>query len=92
MLNEFSRTELLLKEEGMDRISASRIAVFGLGGVGSLRAERCGVGSRLVDHDRVSLTNINRQLYALHSIWESIRFRWQKADRGYQCGTSWHYL
>lgn len=71
MLNEFSRTELLLKEEGMDRISASRIAVFGLGGVGSYVAEalaRCGVGSlTLVDHDRVSLTNINRQLYALHS-------------------------
>lgn len=71
MSGEFSRTELLLNEEGMDRISAARVAVFGLGGVGSYVTEalaRCGVGSlTLVDHDSVSVTNINRQLYALHS-------------------------
>lgn len=71
MLNEFSRTELLLTEEGMNRLCSAKIAIFGLGGVGSYTAEalaRCGVGSlTLVDHDKVSLTNINRQLYALHS-------------------------
>ncbi|MGI6070473.1 MAG: tRNA threonylcarbamoyladenosine dehydratase [Blautia sp.] len=71
MLNEFSRTELLIGDEGMDRLNSAKIAIFGLGGVGSYTAEalaRCGVGSlTLVDHDKVSLTNINRQLYALHS-------------------------
>lgn len=71
MLNEFSRMELLLRGEEMDRIASARIIVFGLGGVGSYTAEalaRCGVGSlTLVDHDKISVTNINRQLYALHS-------------------------
>lgn len=71
MLNEFSRMELLIGEEGANRLSGAKVAVFGLGGVGSYTVEalaRCGIGSlTLVDHDRVSLTNINRQLYALHS-------------------------
>ncbi len=71
MLNEFSRTELLLGEEAADRLAAMKIAVFGLGGVGSYTAEalaRCGVGSlTLVDYDTIEMTNINRQLYALHS-------------------------
>lgn len=71
MLNAFTRTEMLVGEEGIKKLSSAKIAVFGLGGVGSYAAEalaRCGVGSlTLVDHDTVSLTNINRQLYALHS-------------------------
>ncbi len=71
MLNEFTRTEMLVGEEGIRKLSSAKIAVFGLGGVGSYVAEalaRCGVGSlTLVDHDTVSVTNINRQLYALHS-------------------------
>lgn len=71
MLNEFSRMEILLGEEGVEKLAASRIAVFGLGGVGSYVAEalaRCGVGGlTLVDHDIISVTNINRQLYALQS-------------------------
>ena len=71
MLNEFSRMEILLGEEGVNRLGTSKVAVFGLGGVGSYVAEalaRCGVGGlTLVDHDVISVTNINRQLYALHS-------------------------
>lgn len=71
MPNAFSRMEILIGEAGMQRLCKARIAVFGLGGVGSYVAEalaRCGVGSlTLVDHDTVSLTNINRQLYALRS-------------------------
>lgn len=71
MLNEFTRMEMLVGEDGIRCLSSAKIAVFGLGGVGSYVAEalaRCGVGSlTLVDHDTVSVTNINRQLYALHS-------------------------
>ena len=71
MLNEFTRMEMLVGEDGIRCLSSATIAVFGLGGVGSYVAEalaRCGVGSlTLVDHDTVSVTNINRQLYALHS-------------------------
>lgn len=71
MLHEYSRMELLVGQEKMQELRKARIAVFGLGGVGSYVVEalaRCGVGSLiLVDPDRVSLTNINRQLYALQS-------------------------
>lgn len=71
MLNEFTRMEMLVGNEGIRKLSSAKIAVFGLGGVGSYVTEalaRCGVGSlTLVDHDTVSVTNINRQLYALHS-------------------------
>lgn len=71
MQNAFSRMEILVGEEGVNKLASARIAVFGLGGVGSYVVEalaRCGVGSlTLVDHDTVSLTNINRQLYALRS-------------------------
>lgn len=67
----FSRTELLLGKEAMDRLAKARVIVFGIGGVGGHVAEalaRSGVGSlELVDHDRVSLTNLNRQIVALHS-------------------------
>ena len=71
MQNAFSRMEILLGEEGSTKLAKARIMVVGLGGVGSYVAEalaRCGVGSlTLVDHDTVSVTNINRQLYALRS-------------------------
>lgn len=71
MLNEFSRTELLLGKVAMDKLSDSHVIVFGIGGVGSFCAEalaRAGVGHlTLVDDDKVCLTNINRQLIALRS-------------------------
>ena len=67
-LNEFSRAELLLGKEGIEKLRKARVAVFGIGGVGSFAAEalaRGGVGHLdLVDGDVVSLTNINRQLIA----------------------------
>lgn len=71
MLHAFSRSEELLGREGLQKLANSRIAVFGIGGVGSYVVEalaRAGVGSLiLVDHDEVSLTNLNRQLVALRS-------------------------
>lgn len=67
----FSRSRLLLGEEAMERLSRSRVAVFGLGGVGGLCAEtlcRGGVGALdLIDKDTVSLTNLNRQVLATRS-------------------------
>ena len=71
MINEYSRTELLIGEEGLRRIRRASVMVFGVGGVGSHCIEalaRSGVGRLcLVDNDRVSLTNINRQSIAYHS-------------------------
>ena len=68
MLNQFSRTQLLLGQEAMDRLAASRVAVFGIGGVGGYVCEalvRSGVGAfDLIDDDKVCLTNINRQIIA----------------------------
>lgn len=70
MLNEFSRTELLLGHEAMEKLRASRVAIFGIGGVGAYAAEglaRSGVGRfELVDDDRICMTNINRQIIATH--------------------------
>lgn len=70
-LNIFSRAELLLGEESLEKLRSARVALFGIGGVGSFAAEalaRGGVGHiTLVDGDTVSITNINRQLIALHS-------------------------
>ncbi len=71
-MNEaFSRTELLIGEEGVQRLAKSRVAVFGLGGVGGYCAEalaRAGVGALdLIDHDKVTPSNLNRQIYALRS-------------------------
>lgn len=64
----FSRTELLLGKEAMQALKKARVAVFGIGGVGGYVAEalaRSGVGCLdLIDHDRVTLTNINRQIIA----------------------------
>lgn len=71
MIHAFSRTELLLGKEGVERLRQSSVCVFGIGGVGSYIVEalaRSGVGHlTLVDHDTVTLTNLNRQLVALHS-------------------------
>lgn len=71
MLYEYSRTELLIGEAGINRLAKAKIAVFGIGGVGSYVVEalaRCGVGNlTLVDNDTVAITNLNRQLIALHS-------------------------
>lgn len=68
LLNEFSRTELLLGAESMKRLSNSRVAVFGIGGVGTFAVEaliRSGIGAiDIFDDDKVCLTNINRQLIA----------------------------
>lgn len=68
MLNQFSRTQLLLGDKAMNKLAASRVAVFGVGGVGGYVCEaliRSGVGAiDLVDNDKVCLTNINRQIIA----------------------------
>lgn len=68
MLNQFSRTELLLGQTAMERLEKCRVAVFGIGGVGGYTAEalvRSGIGAiDLIDDDKVCLTNINRQIYA----------------------------
>ena len=68
MLTQFSRTQLLLGEEAMDRLKNTRIAVFGVGGVGGFVCEalvRSGVGAfDLIDDDKVCLTNLNRQIIA----------------------------
>ena len=70
-LNQFSRTELLIGAEGINKLSQSRVAVFGIGGVGGYVVEalvRSGIGEvDLIDNDKVALTNLNRQIIALHS-------------------------
>ncbi|MDR1664052.1 MAG: tRNA threonylcarbamoyladenosine dehydratase [Clostridiales bacterium] len=69
--NPFLRAEWLLGGEAIARLRDSHVAIFGIGGVGSYAAEalaRCGVGElTLIDHDVVSVTNINRQIHALRS-------------------------
>ena len=71
MLHRFSREELLIGQEGLEKLQKARVAVFGVGGVGGHVVEalaRSGVGALdLFDGDRVSLTNINRQIIALDS-------------------------
>lgn len=68
MLNQFSRTELLLGKEAMEKLSRSRVAVFGIGGVGGFTVEaltRSGIGIfDLFDDDKICLTNLNRQIIA----------------------------
>ncbi len=71
MADQYSRTRLLIGEDGIEKLRNARIALFGLGGVGGYAAEalaRAGVGHMdLIDDDTVSLTNLNRQLLATHS-------------------------
>ncbi len=68
MEDKFSRTEMLIGNDGMEKLNAAKVAVFGLGGVGSYVCEglaRCGVGNFvLVDFDKIDESNINRQLIA----------------------------
>lgn len=69
--NQFSRTELLIGKEGIDKLQKAKVAIFGIGGVGSFVVEglaRAGIGNLIiVDYDKYDITNINRQLGALHS-------------------------
>ena len=71
MLNQFSRTQLVFGEDAMKKLSTSRVAIFGVGGVGGYTAEalaRSGIGALdLIDDDRICLTNINRQILATRS-------------------------
>lgn len=71
MTEEFSRTEMLLGGEAMERLHKARVAIFGIGGVGGYVCEalvRSGIGAfDLVDNDRVALSNLNRQIIATHA-------------------------
>lgn len=71
MENQFTRTSMLIGEEALNTLAQKRVAVFGVGGVGGYTVEalaRTGVGTiDLIDNDTVNLTNINRQIIALHS-------------------------
>ncbi len=71
MLNQFSRTELLFGNKAMEQLRKSRVAVFGIGGVGGYAVEalaRSGIGTLdLIDDDKICLTNLNRQINALRS-------------------------
>ena len=68
MLNQFSRTELLIGEEGIEKLQNAKVAIYGVGGVGSFVAEglaRSGIGNMvLIDNDVVSISNLNRQIHA----------------------------
>jgi len=71
MLEQFSRTQLLLGDEGIEKLNNARVAVFGVGGVGGFVCEalvRCGIGTfDLIDSDQVVVSNINRQIIATHN-------------------------
>ena len=71
MIEQFSRTQILLGEPAMRRLYDARVAVFGIGGVGGYTVEalaRCGIGQLdLIDSDTISVSNINRQILATHS-------------------------
>ena len=71
MVNQFSRLELIIGKEAVEKLSSSYVAVFGLGGVGGYVVEaliRSGLGTvDIIDNDKVSLTNLNRQIIATHS-------------------------
>lgn len=71
MKEQFSRTEMLIGEDALATLANSRIAIFGVGGVGGYTAEalvRCGIGTiDIIDNDTVAKSNLNRQIYALHS-------------------------
>ena len=90
-MNEYSRTELLIGEEGLGRLKQATVMVFGVGGVGSHCIEalaRSGAGRLiLIDNDKVSLTNINRQSIAYHSTNRTDEDGSDAgADPGYQSG------
>ena len=86
MLHEFSRTEMLLGTKALNILHSSKVAVFGIGGVGSYVVEglaRCGVGKLvLVDSDSISITNINRQIHATEDSRRS-KVEVMKSSTGY---------
>ena len=71
MTNQFSRTELLIGEKGIEKLKNSKVIVFGIGGVGGYVVEalaRAGIGAiDIVDNDKVTISNLNRQIIATHS-------------------------
>ena len=71
MDNQLIRTQMLIGEDAINKLKNSAVAVFGIGGVGGYTVEalaRCGVGRLdLIDSDTIDITNLNRQIYALHS-------------------------
>lgn len=71
MQEQFSRTELLIGKDGVEKLNKAKVAIFGIGGVGSYVIEglvRAGVTKFiLVDNDKIALSNINRQIIAIHS-------------------------
>lgn len=71
MSEQFLRTEFLIGKDGIEKLKNARVAIFGIGGVGGYTAEaltRCGIGTiDIIDNDTINITNINRQIYALHS-------------------------
>ena len=83
MIEQFSRTQILLGEEAMEKLYRARVAVFGIGGVGGYTVEalaRCGVGQLdLIDSDTVSVSNINRQILATHSTVGKLKVEVAKA-------------
>ena len=83
MIEEFSRTQILLGEAAMERLYKARVAVFGIGGVGGYVGEalaRCGIGQLdLCDSDTISVSNINRQLLATHSTVGQLKVEVAKA-------------
>ena len=83
MIEQFSRTEILLGAEAMEKLYKARVAVFGIGGVGGYTVEalaRCGVGAMdLIDSDTVSVSNINRQILATHSAVGKLKVEVAKA-------------
>ena len=82
-LNEFCRTELLIGEDGIEKLHNSKVIVFGIGGVGSFVVEaltRAGVGNLiLVDNDTVCISNLNRQIHATQPTVESVKVEAMKA-------------
>ena len=82
MLNQFSRTELIFGKEAMQRLENSRVAVFGIGGVGGYTVEalaRSGVGSiDLIDDDRICLTNITVRYLQQEKTWANTRWMREK--------------
>lgn len=82
-MNMFTRTQMLLGKAALDRLAAAHVAVFGVGGVGGYAVEvlaRSGVGAiDLIDKDVVDITNLNRQIIALHSTIGEQKVKWHVA-------------
>ena len=100
MENQFIRTQILLGQEAMEKLGRSKVAVFGVGGVGGYVAEalaRCGVGAfELIDRDQVSVSNLNRQIIATWSTvgmdkTEAMARRIHDINPGAHCQNRDHY-